>query len=71
MTSLDSCQDALDHLRRVDADAAEAADDAKSKQEDFTDCKRDPETHDLMGDHCRNRAGDYESALNEPRGQNG
>lgn len=69
VTSLDSCQDDLDHLRRVAADAAEAADDAKSKQEEFEDCKRDPDTFDLMGDHCRNQASDYQSALNDLEGK--
>lgn len=65
LTSLDSCQDDLDHLRNVTAEAAEAADDAKSKKEDFEDCKQDPATFDLMADHCRSRADDYESALSD------
>jgi hypothetical protein len=64
-TSFDSCQDDLDHLRTAAADAAEASEDAKSKQEDFEDCRQDPDTHDLMQDHCRSVGDDYDSALNE------
>jgi len=64
-TSLDSCHDDLDHLHKAALEAAEAADDAKSKQDEFDDCKRDPETYDLMQDHCRSLAGDNESALND------
>jgi hypothetical protein len=63
--SLDSCHDDLDHLQKEASEASKAADDAKSKRDDFDDCRQDPEMHDLMHDHCRSVAGDYESALND------
>jgi hypothetical protein len=59
VTALDSCHDDLDHLGSAASEAAQAADDAKSKRDDFDDCKTDPEMHDLMHDHCRGIAGDY------------
>jgi hypothetical protein len=62
---LDSCHDDLDRLRRVSADASEAADDAKSKRGDLDDCEQNPEMHDFMQDQCRSIAGDYRSALND------
>jgi chromosome segregation ATPase len=68
-TALDSCHDDLDHLRKTASEAAEAADDAKSKRDDLDDCRRDPEMHDLMHDHCRSIAEDYESALNDLEGK--
>jgi len=63
LLELDSCHDDLDRLRRIAADASDAAEDAHSKSEDFEDCRRDPEIHDLLGDGCRSRRSDYESAL--------
>lgn len=65
LTSLDSCQDDLDHLGKAASEAAEAADGAKSKKEDFEDCEQDPGTFDLIADHCRSKADDYESGLND------
>ena len=62
---LDACHDDLDRLRRTAADASDAANDAKSKFDDFEDCRRDPGVHDLMGDGCRSRRNDYESALSD------
>lgn len=62
---LDGCHDDLDRLRRAASDASDAAGDAKSKSDDFDDCKRDPEFHDLMGDGCRSRRGDFASALSD------
>lgn len=41
-TALDRCHDDLDNLRKAAADASEAADDAKSKRDDFDDCRQDP-----------------------------
>lgn len=68
-TALDSCHDDLDHLGKAASEAAQAADDAKSKGDDLDDCKTDPEMHDLMHDHCRSVAGDYESAVNDFEGK--
>jgi hypothetical protein len=65
LLELDSCHDDLDRLRRTASDASDAAEDAKSKADDFDDCRRDPELHDLLGDGCRSRRSDYESALSD------
>ncbi len=62
---LDSCHDDLDRLRRTASDASDAAEDAKSKSDEFEACKRDPEFHDLLGDGCRSRKSDYQSALGD------
>lgn len=62
---LDSCHDDLDRLRRGASDASDAAEEAKSKSDEFDDCKRDPELHDLLGDGCRSRRGDFASALSD------
>jgi hypothetical protein len=63
-TTLDSCHDDLERLRKASSEAAEAADDAKSKRDDL-DCRQDPELRDLMQDHCRTAARDYQSALSD------
>ena len=65
----DSCHDDLDRLRRTASDASDAAEDAKSKADDFEDCKRDPESHDLTGGGCRSSRVDYESALSDLEGK--
>lgn len=65
LLELDSCHDDLDRLRRTASDASDAAEDAKSKFDEFDDCRRDPEFHDPMGDGCRSRRSDYESALSD------
>ncbi len=62
---LDSCHDDLDQLRRIASDASDAAEDAQSKFNDFDDCRRDPDLHDLLGDGCRSRRSEYESALSD------
>lgn len=62
---LDSCHDDLDRLRRTAADASDAAEEAKSKADEFDECRRDPESRDLLGDGCRSRRSDYESALSD------
>ena len=62
---LDSCHDELDRLRRIASDASEAAEDAHSKSDDFDDCRRDPEVHDLLGDGCRSQRSEYQSALSD------
>jgi hypothetical protein len=64
-SDFESCQDDLDRMRKLAADAADAAGDAHSKMEDYDDCKRDPEGHDLSGDGCRSRQSDYESAVSD------
>lgn len=64
-TDFENCQDDLDRMRKIAADAAEAAGDAHSKMEDYDDCKSDPEAHDLMGDGCRSLRSDYESAASD------
>jgi hypothetical protein len=61
----DSCHDDLDRTRRASSDASEAADDVKSKQDDFEECKHDPQTYDLLGDGCRSRRSDYQSAVSD------
>src|SRR5579863_1767787 len=60
-----SCRDDLDRLRKVAADASEAADHAQSKMEDYDDCRSDPQAHDLMSDGCRSQRSDYESAVSD------
>ena len=62
---LDSCHDELDRLRRAASDASDAAEEAHSKFREFDDCRRDPETYDLMGDRCHSRRSDYESARSD------
>jgi hypothetical protein len=59
----DSCADDLDRLRRAARDATDVANDVKSKADDFENCKRYPDTYDLMQDRCRSKAYDYQSAL--------
>jgi len=65
LLELDSCHDDLDRLHKIASEASDAAENAKSKSDDFEDCKRDPESHDLMGDGCRSKRSDYESALSD------
>lgn len=62
---LESCHDDLDRLRRTASDASDAAEDAKSKFDEFEDCRRDPELHDLLGNGCRSRRSEYQSALSD------
>jgi hypothetical protein len=65
LLDLDSCHDDLDRLLRTASDASDAAEDARSKSEEFEDCRRDPELHDLLGDGCRSLRSDDESALSD------
>ena len=65
LLELDSCHDDLDRLRRTASDASDAAEDAKSKSDEFEDCRREPDVHDLLGDGCRSRRSDYQSALSD------
>jgi hypothetical protein len=65
LLELDSCHDDLDRLRRTASDASDAAEDAKSKFDEFEDCRRDPELHDLSGNGCRSRRSDYQSAVSD------
>jgi hypothetical protein len=62
---LDSCHDDLDQVRKAASDASEAAEEAKSKFEEFDDCKRDPDVYDLLHDGCRSHRDDYESAQSD------
>ena len=62
---LDSCHDELDRLRRAASDASDAAEGAHSKFREFDDCRENPQTYDLLGDHCHSRRSDYESARND------
>jgi hypothetical protein len=62
---LDSCHDDLDRLRKTASEASDSSEDAKSKQDEFEDCRRDPEFYDLMHDGCRSRKSDYQSALSD------
>lgn len=57
------CANDLDRLHRAARDASEAANGVKSKADDFENCKQFPNIYDLMRDHCRNAASDYQSAL--------
>ena len=59
----DSCADDLDRLRRAARDAADVANEVKSKADELENCKRNPEVYDLMGDQCRSKAYEYRSAL--------
>ena len=59
------CQDELDQMHTDASDASEAADDVKSKLEELEDCRRDPDTFDLMQDGCRSLRSDYESAVDD------
>jgi hypothetical protein len=68
-TDFGSCQDDLDRLRKVAAEASRAAGDAQSKMEDFDECKSDPGTFDLMHDRCRSAQSDYESAAGDLEGK--
>jgi hypothetical protein len=65
LLELDSCHDDLDRLHRTASDASDAAEDAKSKADEFEDCRRDPELRDLSGNGCRSRRSDYQSALSD------
>lgn len=65
LLDLDSCHDDLDRVRRQASEASEGAEEAKSKSEEFEDCKRDPDVHDLMGDGCSSKRSDYETALSD------
>jgi hypothetical protein len=65
LLNLESCHDDLDRLRRTASDASDAAQDAISKSDEFEDCKRDPDVHDVLGDGCRSRRSDYQSALSD------
>ena len=59
----DSCADDLDRLRRVARDATDAANEVKSKADDFENCRRYPDMYDLMRDRCQSKAYDYKSAV--------
>lgn len=59
----DSCADDLDRLRRASRDAADAAEQVKSKHEELDNCRRYPDTYDLMRDRCRSYVWDYESTV--------
>src|ERR1700740_668399 len=65
----DSCHDDLDQLRKAASEASEVANDAKSKSDDFDDCERNPEIHDLMHDRCRRVGADYQSTLQDFQGK--
>jgi hypothetical protein len=58
----DSCADDLDRLRRAARDATDAANEIKSKADEFENCKSYPDIYDLMRDRCRSKAYDYQSA---------
>lgn len=58
-----SCADDLDRLRRAAGDAADAAEQTKSKAEELENCRRYPDTYDLMRDRCRSYASDYDSEV--------
>lgn len=61
----DSCADDLDRLRRAARDATDKANDVKTKADEFENCKRYPDTYDLMRDRCRSNASYYQSALSD------
>src|SRR5262249_36946156 len=68
-TDWGDCQDELDRARRVSSDASDAAEKVKATLDEFQKCRRDPEAHDLLGDGCRARRSDYESALSDFRSE--
>ncbi len=59
-----SCAYDLDRLRRAVRDAADKANDVKSKAEELENCRLFPSTFDYMRDRCRSIAFDYQSAVN-------
>ncbi len=59
-----SCADDLDRLRRASRDAADSAEQVKSKYDEIENCRRFPDIYDLMRDRCRSKVSDYQSALN-------
>ncbi len=61
----DSCHDELDRMRKIAAEASDAAENAHSQQDDYEECKRFPEIHDLWHDGCRSKRRDYESAASD------
>jgi len=56
----DSCADDLDRLRRTARDAADIAEQAKSKASELENCRSYPSSYDLMRDRCRSYAADLE-----------
>lgn len=58
-----SCADDLGRLRRAARDAADVAEQIKSKESDLENCRRFPNTFDLMRDSCKSYASDYESEV--------
>jgi hypothetical protein len=58
-----SCADDLDRLRRASRDAADAAEQVKSKSDELESCRQFPEVYDLLRDRCRSYAWDYQSAV--------
>ncbi|HXM61789.1 MAG TPA: hypothetical protein VN950_13110 [Terriglobales bacterium] len=69
VTSLGSCSDDLEKLHKVASEASEAANHAKSKGDDFDECRNDPQTYDLMHDRCKSLDDDYQSALSDLEGK--
>jgi hypothetical protein len=67
----ESCRDDLDSLRKLSAEASDAAADGQSKRDDYEECRRDPADHDPMGDGCQSQRSDYESAVSDLQKQNG
>ncbi len=59
----DSCAQNLDRLRRATRDAADAANDVKSKTDEFEKCRRFPDINDLMRDRCKSKSWNYENAV--------
>jgi hypothetical protein len=62
---LDSCHDDLDGLRSATSDASDAAEAAESKRNDFENCRKFPEIHDLFHDGCRAKRSEYQSSLSD------
>ena len=57
------CADDLDGLRRAARDANEAATEVKSQADDYDDCRRFPDIHDLLHDGCQSDRSEYQSAI--------
>lgn len=66
-----SCADDLDRLKRAARDAADKANDLKSKADELENCRQYPSGFDYMRDKCRSKSSDFESAETDLKSQLG
>jgi hypothetical protein len=64
-----SCQSALENVKSQSSRAVDAASEAENAagtlneaRDDLRDCRTYPDVYDLMGDHCRSKQWDVDSA---------